>query len=145
MVVAHADAVLGSTPLGGAKLNQDRLPAYTSHQFSPVFVVQEGSCYMRLQIPIDRAQIEAFCRKWKIAEFAFFGSVLRDDFRPDSDVDVLVTFADDAHWSSYEWVDMIDELERHFGRKVDLVSSRGLRNPFRRRAILSSRQVLYAA
>jgi predicted nucleotidyltransferase len=100
---------------------------------------------MRLHIPIDRAQIEAFCRKWRIAEFALFGSVLRDDFRPDSDVDVLVTFADDAHWSSYEWVDMIDELERLFGRKVDLVSSRGLRNPFRRHAILTSRQVLYAA
>ena len=100
---------------------------------------------MRLQIPVDRALIKTFCRKWKIAELAFFGSVLRDDFRPDSDVDVLVTFADDAHWSSYEWVDMIDELERLFGRKVDLVSARGLRNPFRRHAILSSRHVLYAA
>ena len=100
---------------------------------------------MRLQIPVDRARIETFCLEWKIAELAFFGSVLRDDFRPDSDVDVLVTFADDAHWSSYEWVDMIDELERLFGRKVDLVSARGLRNPFRRHAILSSRHVLYAA
>jgi predicted nucleotidyltransferase len=100
---------------------------------------------MSLQIPIDRAKIEAFCRKWKIREFAFFGSVLRDDFRPDSDVDVLVTFSKDANWSSYEWIDMIDELERLFGRKVDLVSTGGLKNPFRRHAILNSRQVLYAA
>jgi predicted nucleotidyltransferase len=96
----------------------------------------------RIEIPIDK--IEEFCRKWKIEEFSLFGSVLRDDFRPDSDVDVLVTFADDAHWSLYEWVDMIEELKAIFGREVDLVSKKGLRNPFRRHEILSTQQVVYA-
>jgi len=51
----------------------------------------------KLVVPIDR--IAEFCRRWKITELALFGSVLRDDFRPDSDVDVLVTFAPDAPWS----------------------------------------------
>jgi predicted nucleotidyltransferase len=97
----------------------------------------------KLVVPIDR--IAEFCRRWKITELALFGSVLRDDFRPDSDVDVLVTFAPDAPWSLYEWADMMDELKAIFGREVDLVEKDGLRNPFRRHAILSTRQVIYAA
>jgi hypothetical protein len=89
--------------------------------------------------------IAAFCRKWKIAELALFGSAPRDDFRPDSDVHVLVTFAPDAPWSLFEWADMTDELGAIFGREVDLVEKDGLRNPFRRHAILSTRRVIYAA
>lgn len=100
---------------------------------------------MSPHIQIDQEQIEEFCRKWKIAEFSLFGSVLRDDFRYDSDVDILVSFAEDAHWSLYEWVDMIEELKIIFKHKVDLVSKRGLRNPFRRNEILTTREVLYAA
>ncbi len=100
---------------------------------------------MSPHIQIDQEQIAEFCRKWKIAEFSLFGSVLRDDFRCDSDVDILVSFAEDAHWSLYEWVDMIEELKIIFKRKVDLVSKRGLRNPFRRNEILTTREVLYAA
>ena len=91
---------------------------------------------MTPQIPIDRERIAAFCAKWKIREFSLFGSVLTDEFRPDSDVDVLVTFQPDAPWSLYEWVDMIDELVEIFGRKVDLVEEGALRNPFRRHFIL---------
>ncbi len=53
----------------------------------------------RIAIPQDK--IADFCRRWKITEFALFGSVLRDDFRPDSDVDVLVTFAPDARWGLF--------------------------------------------
>jgi hypothetical protein len=97
----------------------------------------------RIDIPGDR--ITEFCRKWKIAELALFGSVLRDDFRPDSDVDVLVSLSGDAHWDLFDWVDMIEELKVIFGREVDLVEKSGLRNPFRRHAILSSKEVIYAA
>ncbi len=103
---------------------------------------------MPLQIKVDRRKIAAFCRKWKIAEFAFFGSVLREDFRPDSDIDVLVTFAPDADWSLLDFVHMKDELEGMFGRPVDLVSKRGLmrsQNYIRKESILSSAEVLYAA
>ena len=100
---------------------------------------------MSLKIPIDRQRIEDFCRKWKISELAFFGSVLREDFRPDSDVDVLVTFTDDSHWSLLDIVDMIDELKGIFGRDVDLVEKDAIRNPFRRRVILAECEVFYAA
>jgi predicted nucleotidyltransferase len=96
-------------------------------------------------IDLPTQQITDFCRKWKITEFALFGSILRDDFRPDSDVDVLIEFAENAGWSLFDWVDMIDELKSIFKRDVDLVSKRGLRNPFRRHAILTTREVIYAA
>ena len=98
-----------------------------------------------LGINVPRHSIEAFCSKWKISEFAFFGSVLRQDFGPDSDVDVLVTFALDSRWSGFDIVDMIDELRVIFGRDVDLVEKDAIRNPFRRQAILSSYEVFYAA
>lgn len=94
-------------------------------------------------IPFSR--IEDFCRKWHVVEFALFGSILREDTRPDSDVDVLVTFADDVRLSLYDWVDMEDELRRIFGRDVDLVSKSGLRNPFRRHEILRTQKVIYAS
>lgn len=99
------------------------------------------------QIPLDisHKEVEAFCRRWKITEFALFGSVLREDFGPDSDVDVLVAFADDAEWSLYDWVDMINELKTIFGREVDLVAKDALRNPFRRHTILKTKEVIYAA
>lgn len=90
-------------------------------------------------------KIEAFCRKWKITEFSLFGSVLRDDFRPDSDVDVLVEFQPNCGWSLYDVVDMKDELAEMFGREVDFVMKDGLRNPFRRYEILTTRKILYAA
>jgi predicted nucleotidyltransferase len=98
---------------------------------------------MNIELPKDR--IDAFCRKWKVKELSLFGSVLRDDFRPDSDVDVLVSFDQDAPWSLYDVVDMEDELREVFGREVDFVMKEGLRNPFRRHEILSTRRVVYVA
>jgi len=100
---------------------------------------------MNLPIEIDQEQIAAFCRKWKIKELALLGSVLRGDFGPDSDVDMLITFGPDVSWSLYEWVDMIEELKVIFGREIDLPSRGGLRNPFRRHEILTTRQVVYAS
>jgi predicted nucleotidyltransferase len=96
-------------------------------------------------LPVPTETIEAFCRKWRIVEFALFGSVLRGDFGPDSDVGVLVTFEPTAPWSLWDLIDMRDELRAVFGRPVDLVEERSLSNPFRRRAILRSKQVIYAA
>ena len=99
----------------------------------------------QIKIPIPVERVRAFCRKWRIADLSVFGSALRDDFRPDSDVDLLVTFAPDAQWSLYDWVDMIAELREIFGREVDLLSSQSLRNPFRRHEILKTCESLYAA
>jgi predicted nucleotidyltransferase len=94
-----------------------------------------------IKLPTER--IDAFCRKWKVRELSLFGSVLRQDFRPDSDVDVLVSFEKDVPWSLYDVVDMEDELRDVFGREVDFVMKEGLRNPFRRHEILSTRRVVY--
>jgi hypothetical protein len=97
-----------------------------------------------LEIPDE--VLAAFCRRWKITELALFGSVLREDFRPDSDVDVLVTFSPDAEWSLFDMVHMQEDLQGILGRKVDLVSRRGLEqshNWIRRKAILSSAEPVY--
>lgn len=94
-------------------------------------------------IPQDK--INEFCRKWQIRELSLFGSALRDDFNPKSDIDLLVTFDSSASWDLWDLIDMRSELETIFGREVDLVEEHTVRNPFRRRAIFQSRQVLYAA
>ena len=97
----------------------------------------------RIEFPID--QVVEFCKRWQVDEFSLFGSVLREDFRPDSDVDVLVSFSPAAPWSLFDLVTMQDELHEIFGRPVDLVEREGLRNPFRKRNILSSREIIYAS
>ena len=99
-----------------------------------------------VDIPEDR--IADFCRRWKIAELALFGSVLREDFRPDSDVDVLASFAPEARWSLMDEVRMEDELVAILGRKVDFVDRWAVEhseNWIRRKAILGSAEVIYAA
>jgi predicted nucleotidyltransferase len=96
-------------------------------------------------IKLPKEKIEQFCKKWKITEFALFGSVLRDDFQPDSDIDVLVTFKNDAPWSMWDMIDMRTELQELFGRDVDLVEKDALRNPFRKQEILQKHKVVYAA
>jgi len=100
---------------------------------------------MSPKVKIDKDKITAFCQKWKIVEFAVFGSVLRDDFRPDSDVDVLVTFGSGGRITFDNRVDMLDELQAIFGREVDLVEKKAISNPFRRHSILTTKEVLYAA
>jgi predicted nucleotidyltransferase len=100
--------------------------------------------YDNAETPATKKKIAEFCQRWKITEFALFGSVLRNDFRPDSDVDVLVSFAPDAEWNLFDLVKMQEELETLFQRQVDLVEKAGLRNPFRRHEILQTCQVIYA-
>lgn len=95
-------------------------------------------------IKASPAQISAFCQRWHIIEFALFGSVLRDDFRPDSDVDVLVTFSPEQRLTWDDWMNMHEEIEALFNRKVDLVSKEYLKNPYRRYEILNTCQVIYA-
>ena len=100
----------------------------------------------RIDIPSDK--IADFCRRWQITELALFGSVLRDDFGPHSDVDVLVGFGEDARHTLFDLDKMELELKEIIGREVDLVSRRGLeasRNYLRRNSILKSAQVIYAS
>ncbi|MCH7720914.1 MAG: nucleotidyltransferase domain-containing protein [Planctomycetes bacterium] len=101
-----------------------------------------------MNLPISQTELEAFCGRWKIVGLAAFGSVLRDDFNKDSDVDLLVEFAHDASWSLLDHIRMEEELAGLLQRRVDLVSQRAIeqsRNPIRRRAILNSARTLYAA
>jgi predicted nucleotidyltransferase len=101
-----------------------------------------------IAIEIDKDKLRDFCRRWKITEFALFGSVTRpEEFRADSDVDVLVSFATPAR-SLSDFMAMRDELIAMFGREVDLVERRGLdrmRNYLRRDAILGSAVLLDVA
>jgi predicted nucleotidyltransferase len=87
-------------------------------------------------------QIAGFSAKWGVAEFSLFGSVMRDDFRPDSEVDVMVTFRPEIQLDISDLLDMREELEGMFHRKVDLVEKKNLHNPFRRHEILTTRQVI---
>ena len=103
---------------------------------------------LHTHLPFDEEWLKAWCRRWQVTELAFFGSVLRDDFRPDSDVDVLIRFSDASRWSLLDHIAMEEELAAYFGRKVDLVSRRAVeesRNQIRRHHILDSAQVVYAA
>jgi predicted nucleotidyltransferase len=103
---------------------------------------------MVAKVSIERGAIAEFCRRWNVVELSLFGSVLRDDFRPDSDVDVLVTFGPDARWTLFDMVHMQDELSEIFGRTMDLVDRRSVErseNYIRRKHILNSLERLYVA
>ena len=98
----------------------------------------------RNKFRLPRKKIAEFCKRWSITEFSVFGSVLREDFRPDSDIDVLITIDPGAHIGLFEMAQMQIELENMFKRSVDMVEKEGLRNPYRRREILRTAQVIYA-
>ena len=101
----------------------------------------------RDHIEVPKENLQNFCRKWNILELSLFGSVLLDDFRPESDIDVLVTFAGDSE-HTFDLALMEKELESIFGRDVDLVSRRGVemsRNHLRKKAIMDSAETVYAA
>ena len=103
---------------------------------------------MTAKIDIPQAEVTAFCRCWQITELALFGSVLREDSRQDSDVDVLVRFHPKAGHSLFDLGRMEEELARIFGRPVDLVERTAVersRNYLRRRSVLQAVQVIHAA
>ncbi|MGK7907484.1 MAG: nucleotidyltransferase domain-containing protein [Synechococcus sp.] len=99
---------------------------------------------LRDRLHVSQHDIENFCAKWMIVELSLFGSVLRDDFRDDSDVDVLVVFTTEHRWTLFNLIDMQDELEKLFKRPVDLLQKKELLNPYRREAILKTHRVIYA-
>jgi len=101
---------------------------------------------MSLGIPADK--IADFCRRWKISSLAVFGSAVRGELCPGSDIDLLVTFQSDADWTMFDHFTMEEQLSRLFGREVDLVSIRALeenQNPIYRHQILDSARQIYAA
>jgi predicted nucleotidyltransferase len=110
--------------------------------------MREGDKMLSSQITIPTAKIASFCDRWKVTELALFGSILRGDFGPDSDIDLLVSFAPDARWSLFDLVAMQRELQAVLGREVDLVERGAVErseNYIRRKSILSNLEVVYAA
>ncbi len=102
----------------------------------------------RRNIDLPEEQIADFCRRWRISELALFGSVLRDDFGPGSDLDVLVTFEPEADWSLLDHLRMEQELATLLGRKIDLLTKRAVEqshNWMRRQEILNTAEVVYAS
>lgn len=100
------------------------------------------------RLHVTEAQIAAFCRKWAIVRFELFGSALREDFQPESDIDVLVTFEQGARWTFRDDMAMQEGLVQLFGRPVDVVERQLVeRSPnwVRRRNILDSARSIYAA
>ena len=100
----------------------------------------------RIDLPPDK--VAAFCKRWQIVELALFGSVLRDDFGPESDVDVLVRFDRQAGHTLFDLVQMQDELSAALGRQADVTERVAVEqspNYIRRRAILQSAETIYAA
>jgi uncharacterized protein len=106
-------------------------------------------CYddrtMNAKVKLDHDVLAEFCRRWRIRELSIFGSALRDDFNPKSDLDFLVSFEPGTPLDIDRLLDMKEELESHFGRPVDLVEKEAMRNPWRRHEILTTREVIYAA
>lgn len=99
-------------------------------------------------LELSKDKIDDFCRRWKISELAVFGSILRDDFSLESDIDLLVTFASDAEWSLLDHIRMEGKLASLFGREVDLVNRRAVEqseNWIRRREILSTAQAIHVS
>jgi len=99
-------------------------------------------------VSIPRKKLAEFCKRWKISELAFFGSVLREDFRSNSDIDLLVSFYPRAKVGLFDLVNMETELKEIFGREIDLIERKTIEeseNYIRRKSILSNTKVIYAA
>ena len=96
-------------------------------------------------LTLSSEDLAAFCRRWNVIELALFGSVVRDDFGPESDLDVMVRFGPSSGRSLFDLVRMTDELRQLTGREVDIVEFGQVTNPFRRRSIERDLTVVYAA
>ena len=98
-----------------------------------------------MKVDFNKKLLESICQKWNIVELAVFGSAIRSDFNENSDVDVLVKFEKTSEISLLDIVEIKSELEHLFKREVDILELQAVKNPFRRKNILSNIEVLYAA
>ena len=101
-----------------------------------------------IKINLPKAAITEFCQRWEIIELAVFGSVLRDDFNLDSDIDFLFTFSPQAKWGLFKLMEIQQELEKLVGRPIDFVSKKAIQrsdNWLRRQEILGTAEIIYEA
>lgn len=109
---------------------------------------KEATMQQELALPISKGDLADFCRRWQIQELALFGSALRTDFGPDSDIDLLVTFSPEATWSLIDHMRMELELIEMLQREVDLIDRRTVEqsgNPRRRAEILKTAKIIYSS
>lgn len=113
---------------------------------NPNLDLSQNKIALRPNLTVDRQKLVELCDRWQITKLELFGSVLRDDFRPDSDIDLLVTWGDRSRWTLLDFAQMHEDFTQLFDRPVDLASKRAIEqsdNPLRRTAILESAQLLY--
>ena len=96
-------------------------------------------------INISLSDIKIIVDRYNIKELSIFGSSIRDDFKHDSDIDLLIEFNDSQNISLFDIIDIEEYFEKITNRQVDIVEPAGLKNPYRRETILKSKEVLYAA
>lgn len=129
-------------------VTRDSLLNLLRRRGSAVEIDGDNITIIKARVPLDLEKIKDFCVRWYVSEFALFGSVTRNDFRPDSDVDVLVTLEDNSPVTLFSLSKMKYELEEMFGREVDLISRSAVemsRVNSRREEILTTAQVIYHA
>ena len=95
------------------------------------------------RLKVSYRDLADLCQRWKIEEMALFGSVLRDDFDENSDVDLLIVFEPKHGWNLFDLMDLQAELEHLFHRSVDVLQKKELTNPHRRREILKTHRLVY--
>ena len=129
-------------------MSLERYVLESKYEITYLGFMDEPKNIQGLNLPVSQREIQQFCERWKMKELIIFGSILRDDFNTGSDIDLLVSFSDDAKWSLLDQVKMEEELEQLFGREVDLLSRKAVEdseNWIRRGSILSESQTIYAA
>ena len=107
-------------------------------------VVNPEDDQMEYRLEYDQKQLEECAHRWRMTRIELFGSWARGDSRPDSDVDLLITFAPEAPWNLFDIVIIKEELEAIFRRPVHLLEEGSVTNPFMLKSIRSNRQVLFA-
>lgn len=109
--------------------------------------IDKNSSLIQTRLGISQQKLEEICTHWKITELALFGSILRLDFTEKSDIDILVTFADEARWGLIDFMRLNQQLETEFKRSVDLMTKQSIeksKNWLRKREILQTAEVIYA-
>ena len=120
----------------------------TQNKSGEMPLLWDNNSMIKENIRIPEDKLGEFCQRWQIRELALFGSVLRNDFRPDSDLDILVTFAPEVSWGLFDHLRMEQELADMLDRKIDLFTKRAVEqshNKFRRQEILNTAEVVYVA
>jgi uncharacterized protein with HEPN domain/predicted nucleotidyltransferase len=107
-------------------------------------MIAKSSTGLQERFKASPSQIAEFCQHWNIIELALFGSILREDFRPDSDIDILASFSPDSCWNIFDLMLMQEQLANMLGRSVDFTQKHHIANPFSRAEILKNHRIIYA-